>query len=84
MSRYIVSNSLHYIGGVDKFDVLVSSEKGFYVIKWAVSYAGKVFTKHSIQQPQHLQYYCQGIGMTADQALRISLLVKLFGPKETQ
>jgi hypothetical protein len=83
MSRYIVATSLHYIGGVDKFDVFVSSEKGFY-IKWAIHVMGQTLSKRAMQNPQHLQHYCRDSGMTADQALRISLLVKLFGPQETQ
>jgi len=83
MSRYIVSNLLHYIGGVDQFDVLFSTYAEFYAIKWAVSYGSKVVTKHTMQQPQRLQSECQGIGMTAEQAERICLLVKLFGPQET-
>jgi hypothetical protein len=84
MSRYIIATSLHYIGGVDQFDVFVSPERGLYVIKWAIHLRGQTLSKRAIQNPQHLQHYCRDSGMTADQALRISLLVKLFGPKEKQ
>jgi hypothetical protein len=84
MSRYIVAHNMHYIGGVDKFDVLFSITHKTYVVKWGTYITGKTLNRRVIQNPQHVLHFCQGSGMTADQALRISLLVKLFGPKETQ
>lgn len=83
MSRYVVADNLHYIGGVDKFDVLFSITHKVYVVKWGTYITGKCITGKTlsrpiIRNPQHLQHFCRDSGMTADQALRISLLVKLF------
>ena len=83
MSRYPRTKGMHYIGGVDQFDVLWSDETFSYIIVWGHSLMERRMIGHMmIENPasivRHLHHW--DCFIAPEQAERIVLLVKLFGP----
>lgn len=88
MSRYPVPNYgvWHYLGGVDQFDVFYITSQYRYALVWGHIFMHRDSLSISqMQTPDAIFDYCDvRSNMTMEQAERICLLVKLFGPKETQ
>lgn len=83
MSRYPRTKGMHYIGGVDQFDVLWSDGISSYIIVWGHSLVDRrMFGPTMITNPaairEHLRHW--GRFIAPEQAERIVLLVQLFGP----
>ena len=86
MSRYPRTKGMHYIGGVDQFDVFWSDGISRYIIVWGRSGLDRrMFGPTMITNPaairKHLRHW--DCFIAPEQAERIVLLVQLFGPQET-
>jgi hypothetical protein len=84
MGGAVLPQSMHYIGGVDQFGVFYATDREIYAIKRDDFITGTGIPKRALQTPQHLMDYYRGMDMTMEQAERVCLLVKLFGPQEKQ
>jgi hypothetical protein len=88
MSRYPLSvwSKAHYIGGVDQFDVLLMDDTPpTYLIVWGHSLGQRaLLAMDHVTRPVALTRKLRtwGCFIAPEQAERICLLIKLFGPQE--
>jgi len=87
MSRYIDCTGWHYIGGVDQFDVFFVPRRIGWRVCWGMR-PGHAALFVEVPQPELLLSKLNDPAaapynvITPEQAERIFLLIKLFGPQE--